>query len=214
MMQVILYTNKFQKSSKSSVIWNSICIFAGKEKKKKTSAIDSKEKQGNSDNSKYLSSTQTTLRILSDQKNLLLELDWFLDSKMSKDLFILLQSNLYRFRDPDFIFSVKADFFISWKHFVPLALTPLFLNLPPPLLLLLESFASVFVTLSGMLGFLKFFNFFFPLANFSSHSIPMGLHHAQNLLTLVCAQKCTSTIHTSFLTFRPTHTIAQWTGTS
>ena len=49
----------------------------------KNSSIDSKEKQGNSDNSKYLSGTQTTLRILSDEKNLFLELDSFLDSKIS-----------------------------------------------------------------------------------------------------------------------------------
>ena len=124
-----------------------------------------------------------------------------------KGLFILLQSNLYRFRDLDFIFSVNADFFISWKHFLPLALTPFFLKLPLPLLLLLESFASIFVTVSEMLGFLKLKKKIFSLWPISLLRVsPMGLHRAQNF---VCAQKCTSTIHVSFQTFRPAHTIAQ-----
>lgn len=108
---------------------------------------------------------------------------------MSKDLFIFLQSNLYRFRDPDFIFSVKADFFISWKHFVPLALTPLFLNLPPPLLLLLESFASVFVTLSGMLGFLKFKKFFFSFGQFLLSQYPHGFASCSKFVDLSMCSK-------------------------
>lgn len=87
---------------------------------------------------------------------------------------------LYKFNDLDFALSFVNAGFFSLKPSLPLALmTSVSLNLPLSLYLLFLRilFRLLFLwQLSKMLPFLRIFS----LANFSSHNLPMGHHHAKD----------------------------------